>query len=663
VAEPEEVITEAAHFATTRARALWSKRRPSDAPPRLADYQRRLELLVAALFEHVPPIVAERPAPLPLLARLALRGDRTKPGVPLASTDGARLRLPPELPRAAALDAAARYRLLALEQAARAQRGTPAVRVDDSLVRDLYALAEAAAVDRLLAELTPGLAPDLAAARAEALRERPALRMTPIEAAVERLVAALLGADAAQPPAVLSSGDSPRDSLAWARAMASHLGELGGRYRGVGPVALWGTQAPKADAAAPAAVGPVPDASSPRPHRSHTMTRRPRAREARPDEDDARMGTWIVRADDPQESVEDPMGLQRPVDQDAGADPEDVADSLSDLREARLVRTPGVVTETLASDEPVPRAPAPRTSAVARPDAIQYPEWDYRIASYRADGALVRETDGRRGDPRWAEQALARHRPLVRLVRRDFERLRPTREKLRRQRDGSDIDVDGWVTQCADLRAGVSPDDGCYLEDRRARRDTAVLLLVDASASTDAWVAGSQRIIDVERDAVLIVNEALTALGDRHAIFAFRGEGARRVDVLPLKRFTDVPGPAVRARIGALEPDGFTRVGAAIRHATALLAREAATYRLLLLLSDGRPNDVDIYDGTYGLEDTRQAFAEARQQAVQAFCLTVDREAPSYASHVFGRHGHAVLRDAQRLPQQLVQLLRRLVHR
>ena len=174
---------------------------------------------------------------------------------------------------------------------------------------------------------------------------------------------------------------------------------------------------------------------------------------------------------------------------------------------------------------------------------------------------------------------------------------------------------------------------------RPGRRELSVALLVDVSASTDSWVSGHQRIVDVEKDALLVVCEALAALGDRYAIFAFSGESAEHVSIVPLKRFADRAGDRVRRRIAALEPDGYTRIGAAIRHATAALSGQPTERRLLLILSDGKPNDVDAYEGPYGIEDARQAVAEARLQNVDVFCLTVDREAPRYAPRIFGRAG------------------------
>jgi len=252
---------------------------------------------------------------------------------------------------------------------------------------------------------------------------------------------------------------------------------------------------------------------------------------------------------------------------------------------------------------------------------------------------------------------------MLRRVRRDFERLRPRRTALRRQADGAELDVDALVAAFADRRGGGMSDDRFYIDTRPLRRDVAIALLVDTSASTDGWVSGDRRIIDVEKEALLIVGEALAALGDRYAILSFSGQGPARVEVRIVKQFNEPAALAgVDRRIAALEPAGYTRVGAAIRHATVGLTRQPTRHRLLLLLSDGRPNDVDQYEGRYGVEDTRMAVAEARLQGLHCFCLTVDREAPRYATRIFGRD-FAVLSRAERLPNVLTALLRDLVRR
>ena len=183
------------------------------------------------------------------------------------------------------------------------------------------------------------------------------------------------------------------------------------------------------------------------------------------------------------------------------------------------------------------------------------------------------------------------------------------------------------------------------------------------SASTDAWVSTDRRIVDVEKEALLIVCDALDALGDRYGVFAFSGDGADDVSVVPLKRFDERVGVTVRRRIAALDADRYTRLGAPLRHLTAALCREPAPRRLLLVLSDGKPNDVDVYEGRYGVEDTRQAVAEARRQGVAVFCLTVDRDAPRYAARIFGRAGYAVLHRTEQLPSVLIDVLRQLIRR
>src|SRR5207248_2458571 len=144
-----------------------------------------------------------------------------------------------------------------------------------------------------------------------------------------------------------------------------------------------------------------------------------------------------------------------------------------------------------------------------------------------------------------------------------------------------------------------------------------------------------------------------SALGDPYGVIAFSGEGPERVEVRRLKGFRECSATLVRHRIAALEPSGYTRVGAAVRHATACLTREPAQHRVLLVLSDGRPNDVDVYEGRYGVEDTRASVAEARLLDVTCFCLTIDRQAPSYAARIFGPNQFTVLPGPERLPAVL----------
>jgi nitric oxide reductase NorD protein len=200
-----------------------------------------------------------------------------------------------------------------------------------------------------------------------------------------------------------------------------------------------------------------------------------------------------------------------------------------------------------------------------------------------------------------------------------------------------------------------------YQSQRRSRRDMAIMLLIDVSGSTDSWLSRHRRIIDVEREALLLVCLALESLGEPYSVLAFSGEGPQRVTIRTLKAFDERYSAAVGRRIAALEPERYTRAGAAIRHASTLLMRQAATHRLLLLLSDGKPNDVDLYEGRYGVEDMRQAVNEARLQGIYPFCLTIDRQAASYLPAVFGSRQYALLPQPELLPGVLLEWIKRLL--
>jgi nitric oxide reductase NorD protein len=396
------------------------------------------------------------------------------------------------------------------------------------------------------------------------------------------------------------------------------------------------------------------------PRRTKTLVRRPRARAAADDEDDAGTGLWMTPTSDRQESVEDPMGLTRPTDRDDAVDAGDLADSFAELPEARLVHTPGAAREILASeDPPLARVARARTDAAAA--GVAYPEWDWRAEAYRRPGAIVRLLPPRAGAPGWAGEVLRRHAPLVRQTRRRFERLRPRRILLRRQLDGPELDLDAFVEAFGDARTGHTASDRVYAAERPLRRDLALLLLIDASASTDAWVDGGRRVIDVEKEALLVLCEGLEALGDRYAIQWFSGEGPEAVRMGSLKEFAAPLDAGVRARIGGLEPERYTRLGAALRHATATLATRSETHRMLLLLSDGKPNDEDLYEGRYGVEDSRQAVHEARAHGIHPFCLTIDRRGSAYLPRIFGRSGFRVVRNVGALPGALMEAVRKLV--
>ena len=290
-------------------------------------------------------------------------------------------------------------------------------------------------------------------------------------------------------------------------------------------------------------------------------------------------------------------------------------------------------------------------------NVYRYPEWDHRITAYVERAAAVRVLEPREAPASTLDAVLARHRATLVSVKRRFEALRARRSALHAQPEGDELDIDAFVGAHGERRARVGRSDRLYIAHRPARRDFALMLVIDVSASTDAWCGGAQRIIDVEKEALIVVATALDALGVRFGIQAFSGYGPGDVRVLEVKSFEQRFDERLERRIVALEPDEFTRTGAALRHATASLMREATYRRLLLLLSDGKPNDCDRYEGRYGLEDTRQALAEARLQGIVPFCMAIDRHASPHMASLFGAT-YTILSDPQHLTRALLHWLR-----
>ncbi|RIK95818.1 MAG: hypothetical protein DCC71_23030, partial [Proteobacteria bacterium] len=395
--------------------------------------------------------------------------------------------------------------------------------------------------------------------------------------------------------------------------------------------------------------------------RSRSLPRRIERREIDPDER-ARPGPFVLPFGDPHLSVQDAAGVERPTDQGEEEDLDALAEELAAQAEVAVVRSDAPVREVLETDAAAaPAAAAPATpSGDAATRAWRYPEWDCHAQAYRAGAATVHEALAPAGDPGWAAAVRAEHAALLLHLRRRFEALRPRLRRVPRRVEGDDIDLDGWVDEWADRHAGRTPDGRIYTQVRPRRRDVAVALLVDVSGSTDAWVAGRVRVVDVAKQAALCFCVALGALGDRHCVDAFSGRGAHGVRSWTVKSFAEPLSDTIERRIAGLAPDSSTRLGAALRHVAARLVREPAHTRLLLLLSDGKPWDEDGYEGVYGVEDARQAVAEARAAGVRVFCAAIDRTGPAHLPRVFGPSGYAVIRDVAQIPAWLPELHRQL---
>ena len=568
----------------------------------LPQVRRRLELLLAGMYG--------RPLRVGVAGTAARVGGA---GASLPNRTQPDITLPRRLDARDGVDAAVtRYRLLAIVQAERVVRGSATVALPDSMLeRDLYTLAEGAAVDRAVAERAPRLASLLGERRARELRQRPDLRkLSEVEREVELTARALLGGAShgtALPPLATAG-----DSLAWARVEASRIRSTisrSTRYRGLPGMNDW---------------------------RVKPAEREP---EIYPYLSDFRIGDRRVEQQEGEEGEagkEDPGGSATLVTQDS-------------------------VQETDGGE---------RGSAMSKPQealgsdlGIGYPEWDTYAGVMRQDAVTVHDEPAAEGSSAWADEMLASHAAIVRQIRARFSVLRAHRTRLRAQRSGDALDLDACVRAMVDIRMRRVPSDRVYMHDLPARRTLAIALLVDVSGSTRAAISDGQTILDVERMTVLLASEALDAIGDPFAVLAFSGSGAHDVQVRTVKRFHGDGRDVVHRRIAGLSAMDNTRLGAAVRHATAVLNAQPAQQRLLLVVSDGKPNDVYGYQGEYAIEDSRRALNDARASGVHAFCLTVDREETEYLPHLFGAAGYRILRTPEQLPAALLRVVEQLLPR
>jgi len=286
--------------------------------------------------------------------------------------------------------------------------------------------------------------------------------------------------------------------------------------------------------------------------------------------------------------------------------------------------------------------------------SFSYREWDCVRQRFREGFCTLRELSVPPGDEGFVAATLDKHRGLLKSIKRSFEAVLGESRLQRRQSDGDDIDLDALVEAFADVAQGREMSEYLYTRYRNQERNIAVMFMVDMSGSTLGWVN------DAEREALVLLCEALEMLGDRYAIFGFSGRTNKRCEVYRIKDFDESYSSAVRQRISGIRPKAYTRMGVAIRHLGQLLQHTQARTKLLITLSDGRPEDYGGYKGKYGIEDTRHALLELKQGGIHSFCVTIDNEAQEYLPHMYGPANFAVIDEVEKLPYKVADIYRRL---
>ena len=314
---------------------------------------------------------------------------------------------------------------------------------------------------------------------------------------------------------------------------------------------------------------------------------------------------------------------------------------------------------TPAGDAPWTPDDRPKNGMVeqanSREPDFRYDEWDYHRNAYRRGWCHVYVTDVKPGEGNFVRETKVRYAPFIHQLKRRFEAVRGEDRILGRQPEGEDIDLDALVEAVNDRKSGAEPSTRLFCRRVRNERSLAAMFMIDMSGSTKGWVN------DAEREALVMLCEALEKLGDAYAIYGFSGWTRTRCDIYRIKGFVDSYDEAVRARIDGIEAKDYTRMGVAIRHLTHLLGQQPARHKLLVTLSDGRPDDFgDEYRGTYGVEDTRRALQEAREQGIRSYCITIDRQGADYLKHMMGPASYTVLDDVKKLPLKVADIYRKL---
>jgi nitric oxide reductase NorD protein len=286
--------------------------------------------------------------------------------------------------------------------------------------------------------------------------------------------------------------------------------------------------------------------------------------------------------------------------------------------------------------------------------AFLYHEWDFRRQHYRKQWCVLREIDVHPLDEPFVARTRLKYASLIHSLRKTFEALRGEEKLLKKQANGDNVDFDALVEAWADMHTGREMSERLFTKLHKLERNIAVMFMVDMSGSTKGWIN------DAERESLVMLCEALEVLGDRYAIYGFSGMTRKRCELYRIKRFDEPYSELVQKRIAGIQPKDYTRMGVTIRHLTKLLHEVEARTKLLITLSDGKPDDYDGYRGDYGIEDTRQALIEAKREGIHPFCVTIDTEARDYLPHMYGAVNWALVEDVKKLPLKVSDIYRRL---
>jgi nitric oxide reductase NorD protein len=283
-----------------------------------------------------------------------------------------------------------------------------------------------------------------------------------------------------------------------------------------------------------------------------------------------------------------------------------------------------------------------------------YNEWNFKRQYYHKNWCVLRELEIEPEYDDFVAITLEKHKGLLKSLRHTFEILRGEDKLLKKQVHGDDVDIDALVEAYADVKSGMEMTDRLFTKMHKEERNVAVIFMVDMSGSTKGWIN------EAERESLILLCEVIQILGDRFAIYGFSGMTRTRCELFKIKAFDEEYDDEIKGRISNIQPKDYTRMGVFIRHMTRLFSEIDASTKLLITISDGKPDDYDTYRGEYGVEDTRQALYEAHRDGIHPYCITIDEEAREYLPHMYGAANYSVIDDVAQLPRKVSDIYRRL---
>ena len=288
-------------------------------------------------------------------------------------------------------------------------------------------------------------------------------------------------------------------------------------------------------------------------------------------------------------------------------------------------------------------------------DPCHYPEWDYLIQLERPAWATVQERRPKIGDLSTIHNITTEHRQLIGRMKFLLDAMQPQGvQRIRKLEDGDEIDVNAAISSMIEMRMGEQPDQRIMMRSIRKTRDISVMVLLDLSQSTNDKVTGQDHtVLELTQQACVLLADAIAKVGDAFAIHGFCSDGRHDVNYFRFKDFAQPYDDIAKARIAGMTGQLSTRMGAAVRHAAADLRKRKSAKKLMLVITDGEPADVDVRDPQYLRHDTKKAVEEATRNGIATFCMTLDPRADQYVSRIFGTQNYMVVDKVERLPEKL----------